>query len=258
MRRRSLYTLGLMAALGGSLRAGWKITTQTNTGSDQSVMTEYFSGGLKRTDHIDPQGHRYITVLDLDHLRQVIWNVDLREYLVVRLSRYSGFSALPLAQQVTVIDRTTTDTGERRTFFGRSARHLLTRETFHFEGGAPSQSERQTDGWYLDADTLPREKRGGGLAFLHVGKYRPNFKVNQSGPSTAGLAVLQKISDGESREWTIQVTELVEGPLDKQLFTPPPDFERVTTFPRDFPLNWTSRLQLLWEWFQDLLEPWGV
>jgi len=258
MRRRSLCTLGFLAAFGVSLRADWKITTQTNSESGQSVVSEYFSGGLKRTDSIDMQGHRHVTVLDLDHLRQIIWNMDLREYVVVRLSRYSGFSSLPLSQQVMVIDRATTDTGERRTFFGRPARRLLTRETSHAEGGAPSPSERQTDGWYIDADTLPREKRGGAVYYLAAGNTRPNVRVNQSGPSTAGLAVLQKISDGESREWTIEVTDLVEGPLDKQVFTPPPDFKRVVSFSEDYPLNWTRRLQLLWEWFQDLLEPSGV
>jgi len=262
MPGRTLCTLGLMAALGGSLRAGWKITTQTSTDSDRSVVTEYFSGGLRRTDQVDPQGRRYVVVLDFDHLRQIIWNLELRQYVVMRLPRYSGFTSLPLSQQITVIDRATIDTGERRAFFGRTARHLLTRETSHAEGSAANQSERQIDGWYVDSETLPREKRGGAVAFLHVaGNTRPNIKVNQSGPSTAGLPVSQKItltSGGESREWTIEVTELVEGSLNQEIFTPPTDFKRVITFPGDYPLNWTRRVQLLWEWFQDLLEPSGV
>ena len=249
-----------MAVLGGSLRADWKITTQTNSESGQSVVTEYFSGGLKRTDSVDPQGHRQVTVLDFDHLRQIIWNLDLRQYVIQPMTRYSGFSSRPLSPQVTVIDRATTDTGERRTFFGLAARHLVTRVTSHMEGDPPSHWERRIDGWYIDSDTLPREKRGGAAAFLSItaANTRPNIRVNQSGPSTAGLAVLQKISDGQSREWTIEVTESVEGPLDKQVFTPPPDFKRVISFSGDYPLNWTRRLQLLWEWCHDLLESSGV
>ena len=262
MRQLSLCTLGLMAALVGPLRAGWKITTQTNSESGQSVSTEYFSGGLKRTDQVDPHGRRYITVLDLDHMRQFLWNVDSREYIVVRLNRYAGFSPLPLSRQVTVIDRATTDTGERRTIFGRTARRLVTRETSHVEGGAPRPEERQIDAWYIDANTLPREKRGGAVAFLDVaGSARPNIRVNHSGPAATGLPVSETITstyNGESRKWTIEVTELVEGPLDMQVFTPPPDFKRRCHFTGDSSLPWIERIQLLWEWFEDALGSSGV
>jgi hypothetical protein len=241
-----------MAGLAGPVRAGWKITTQTNTGSDQSVLTEYFDGDLKRTDHTDSKGGRHVTVVDSNHPRQIIWNMDLQQYVVLRLTRrYEGFTLSP---QTIVVDQVTTDTGERRTIFGRTARHLLTRETSHVEGGATDQSERQADAWYVDADTLPREKRG---RFVHVlaAGIKPNIKVNRSGPATTGLAVWQKITlttPGETREWTIEVTELVEGPLSKDLFEPPPDFRRVISFPGDHPLSWTEQIQRRWEWLQDL------
>ena len=253
MRRGLLCTLGLMAGLADPVRAGWKITTQTNTASDQSVLTEYFDGELKRTDQTDSKGGPYVTVLDFNHPRQISWNMHLKQYVVVRLSpRYEGFTLSP---QTIVVDQVTTDTGERRTIFGRTARHLLTRETSHVEGGATDQSERQIDGWYVDADTLPREKRGGFVHVLAVGNTRPNIKVNRSGPATTGLAVWQKITlttPGETREWTIEVTELVEGPLSKDLFEPPPDFRRVISFTGDYPLSWTEQIQRRWEWLQDL------
>jgi hypothetical protein len=218
VHRGVFCTLGLTAALAGPVRAGWKITTQTSARAHQSVLTEYFEGGLKRTDEIDPKGLRHVTVVDFNHPRQIIWNMDLQQYVVVRLTRrYEGFTLSP---QTIVIDQVTTDTGERRTLFGRTARRLLTRETSHIEGGAANQSERQTDGWYVDADTLPREKRGGGVYFLAVGRTRPKIKVNHSGPSATGLAVWQKItaiSPDETCEWIVEVTELVEGPLSKDL-----------------------------------------
>jgi hypothetical protein len=226
--RRSLV---LMAASTAPMHAGWKITTQTSTGSDRSVVTEYFSGGLQRTDYADPTGRRYVTVLDSTHPRQIIWNMDLRQYVVVRLTRSDP---LPLSQQTIVIDQVTTDTGERRTFFGRTARRLVTHETSHVEGDATGTQERQTDGWYVDADTLPREKRSGFVHFLATGNTRPNMKVNRSGPATTGLAVWQKItftSPAGTHEWIVEVPELVEGPLGKDLFEPPKGFRRVICFP---------------------------
>ncbi len=172
-------------------------------------MTEYFDGGLKRTDHTDSKGGRYVTVVDFNHPRQISWNMDLQQYVVLRLTRrYEGFTLSP---QTIVVDQVTTDTGERRTIFGRTARHLLTRETSHVEGGATDQSERQTDALYVDADTLPPQKRGGSVYVLAAGNTRPNIKVNRSGTATTGLAVWQKITlttPGETREWSIEVTEL--------------------------------------------------
>lgn len=253
MRGSLFCTLGLTAALACPVRAGWKITTQTNAGPRQSVLTEYFDGGLRRTEQTDSNGHRYITILDFNRPRQILLNLDLRQYVVVRLTRrYEGFTLSP---ETIVIDQVTTDTGERRTIFGRTARHLLTRETSHVEGGATGPPEKQIDGWYIDADTLPREKRGGSVHLLAVGRTRPNIKVNHSGPATTGLAVWQKItsiSAEETREWIVEVTELVEGPLSKDLFEPPPDFRRVISFPGDHPLSWTQQIQRGWEWLEDL------
>ena len=253
MRRGLFCTLGLTAALAGPVRAGWKITTRTDTESVHSILTEYFDGGLRRTEQTDSNGHRYITILDFNHPRQILLNLDLQQYVVIRLTRrYEGFTLSP---ETIVIDQVTTDTGERRTIFGRTARHLLTRETSHVEGGGIGPPEKQIDGWYVDADTLPHEKRGGFVHFLAVGRSRPNIKVSHSGPATTGLAVWQKItsiSPEETREWTIAVTELVEGPLAKDLFEPPPDFRRVISFPGDYPLSWSQQIQRRWEWLEDL------
>lgn len=250
---RWLHSLALIASFTGTVHAGWKITTQTSSESYRSVVTEYFDGGLKRTDYLDQKGRRYVTVVDLDHARQTTWRPDLREYTVVRLNR--EFASLPLSPQITVVDQVTTDTGERRTLFGHTTRHLVTHETSHVEGSP--QSEKQTDAWYLDADTLPREKRGGSayvLAFSGANT-RPNIQVNHAGPAMTGLAVRQKVtitSSGYTHEWTMEVTELVEGPLGKDVFEPPGGFRRVTSFTEDRPLSWIERIQRQCEWFEDL------
>lgn len=252
MHQALLCAFGLVVAVSVPVRAGWKITTQTTAGSDQSVLTEYFDGGLRRTDYADPQGQRHVTVLDFNYPRQIIWNMDLHQYMVVRLAgRYEGFT---LSQQTIVIDQATTDIGERRNIFGRTARHLLTREISEVDGNV--HSVRRTDGWYVDSETLPREKRGASAYYLSAGKTRPNIKINHSGPAVTGLPVWQKItitSSGQTHEWIIEVTEMVEGPLTKDVFEPPRDFRRVISFPGDYPLSWTQQLQREWEWLEDLL-----
>jgi hypothetical protein len=70
------------------------------------------------------------------------------------------------AGPVITIDRATTDTGERRTFFGRTARHLITRER-----SSQSDGETLIDGWYIDLDGLPSTRREAVLVAL---PYRPN------------------------------------------------------------------------------------
>jgi len=75
------------------------------------------------------------------------------------------------------------------------------------------------------------------------------------------LAVLQNItitSSGQTHEWMIEVTELVEGPLRKDLFEPPKGFRRVISFPGDHPLSWTQQIQREWEWIEDLLSGVGI
>lgn len=85
-----------------------------------------------------------------------------------------------------VIERATVDTGERRDFFGRVARHLITHETRSNAGWSGSG---EIDGWYVDSEFLPREKRGTVVALLIAGDARPRVRVNQTGPAPAGLAV---------------------------------------------------------------------
>ena len=94
---------------------------------------------------------------------------------------------------------------------------------------------------------------------LLVGRLKPGVSIEQA---RAEMAVLYRQTiedelkthdDPSLRKWTIEVTELVEGPIDTQVFTPPPDFKRVIQFTGDSSLCWTERIQLLWEWFEDAL-----
>lgn len=249
-----------MATLGVPVHADWKITTVMRFQDGQSVQTEYFKGGLKRVDEVnDVNGghHEAITVLDMNRLRQTVWNTNLQEYMVARMRR--GIPLPPTGPEI-VIERATVDTGERKNLFGRVARHLVTHERRRNAGAIGlADSETEIDGWYVDSDLLPREKRGTAFHVLVAGNARPSFKVNQTGPAPSGLAVWKSeisrsVLPNGSRavnERTIEVTELIEALLPDEIFNPPAGFKRVLSFSGDRQPDWTDGFRLEWERFED-------
>jgi hypothetical protein len=81
------------------------------------------------------------------------------------------------------IEQNTTDTGERKQFFGRMARHLVTHIT---RSDGP---DTVTDAWYVDDPRLPSLRRSSGntVAVLTAGVGRqkpvvPRIEVKQTGP----------------------------------------------------------------------------
>lgn len=260
MRSGTISGLGLIIVLGSSLQADWKITTVSTATTGQQIETEYLKDGLKRRDFRNGVNGplRAVSVIDYKNLRDTAWDMKAREYMVQRLHRtYIGVTG-----PVIVIDIETADTGERQTMFGRAARHLITKERRHSESGASAKAdqwESRTDGWYIDADSLPAEKRGGFVSILTVGGQPPLLKVNRTGPTATGLALwLKKTSintmpngQRDDSALTVEVTEVFEGQLDRALFEPPPGFQRVISLPGNYPLPWGQQMRLRWEWLQD-------
>lgn len=248
MRLVSIRILGLIATMSVTLHADWKITTVTTAGGRRSVETEYFRGQLKRTDRVNPQnGDRWAELLDYGKRRQIVWDLAGRHQYVVTRMHYGVSRPIAAAGPVVTFERATTDTGERRTLFGRSARHLITHAT---RSDQPAW-ESITDGWYIDVNALPREKNPNAFSVLTVGGPRaPTFKVNQTGSVLSGLVVWQKeTSISPNTERTLEVTELVEAPLSKDVFRPPPGFRRA--IPEGRNQDWMDQLRLYWEWLED-------
>ena len=133
--KRIVCMFALTPMLGSVIYADWKIITRT---SDRNVA-EFFKGALMRRDFLPA----YTTVLDFDNRRQVNWRSDLRQYEIVEWPPQQP-SDSPSGPVIT-IERNTTDTGERRQFFGRPARRLVTRVT---RSDGP---EMVIDGWYIEA-----------------------------------------------------------------------------------------------------------
>src|SRR5215471_18767187 len=133
------------------LSADWKIVTRTG----DRTLTEYFKGSLSRTD----SSKAYTTVMDSEHRRQVNWRNDLRQYEIVEWPPEVRPNA---SGPAIVIEWQTTDTGERKQFFGRTARHLVSRVT---RSDGP---ETVIDGWYINAPGLPKGTSGSGGYFTFV------------------------------------------------------------------------------------------
>jgi hypothetical protein len=228
--KRIVGMFALTPMLGSVLYADWKIITRT---SDRKVA-EFFKGALTRRDSLPA----YTTVLDFDNRRQVNWRSDLRQYEIVEWPPQQP-SDSPSGPVIT-IERNTTDTGERRQFFGRTARRLVTRVT---RSDGP---EMVIDGWYIEAPGLPKWKTGAGGSILilttNVGGQRPappRIEVKQTGPVPGGLPVWLKITSSvvlsgglhHQDESVSEVTDLMEGTLSDKLFQPPDGYQRVANLP---------------------------
>lgn len=237
------YTVVLLAlaALAPMARADWKVTTALTSPFGSTSTTEYFRGALHRIDSRD-----FVSIVDSDRMRQTAWNTRTRQYWVHRV-RPGHVPAPPPSGSVVSIDLETTDTGERRPIFGRTARHLVTVER---RGAA----ESRIDGWYVDADSLPPALRAGGhVAVLSAGGAPPVLLVTHKGPRLSGLPVFEKTIAPDGREFTREVTELYEGPLDPALFRPPPGFEWVPSMPDRLPASWFDRALTWWDWLLEWL-----
>ena len=250
--RRILFWFALTPLLITPLLADWKIVT-TNDGH---TTTEYYKGASLRTD----ASTVYTTVADFEHRKQITWRNDLRQYTVLDWPP-PPTPADPSSRPVIKIERTTTDTGERKQFFGRTARHLITRT---LRDGL----ETQTDGWYIDAPGLPRWKLGGGTAIAvltsSVGNQKPvtpQIDLKRTGPAPEGLPVLLKTTShiampgapAHTFENSSQVIELDEAPLPDRLFQPPDGYQRVdqlSTAANPTPRDWAQYAQYEWRRMQ--------
>ena len=238
------------------LSADWKIVTRT----EDHTLTQYFKGALTRTD----SSPEYTTVTDSEHRHQVNWRNDLHQYEVVEWPPAIRPNSSPAT--VINIERHTTDTGQRKQFFGRTVRHVVSR-VIRSDG-----PETVIDGWYIEAPELPKWKSGSGgsiavLTLAVAGQIPapPRIELKQVGPAPEGLAVWQKTtstvalpgSSHHNYESVSEVTELLERALSDKLFQPPDGYQRVTNLPyavsRPAPRTWAELIRARWQQVTDWL-----
>jgi len=161
----------------------------------------------------------------------------------------SAEAALPITKRVQI---TTLDNGEHEKIFGHIARHVITTiKQTDLDSSHPTTTESVTDGWYIDLEQniscKPKLSKGNkthGYALLFVGKStlpvgrseytyigarECGFAVKEIQTSTSAAFPGLRNSSGSIYE--SEVTELVEGPLDPDLFEVPADFKYVEHIP---------------------------
>jgi hypothetical protein len=281
--------------LQSSKNPGIKMTIRRVFAGNPSEQTIYIHGDRKRTEFRNYVGQAKadgsqqwlsgprlaaITRCDLEQVFEL--NLDAAEYvsapyppkpLTQEVIEARGLGKLHMyrSRKTTLrIEKATTDTGERKEFFGHIARHvIIVRKQIPFEGSHSEPQETVTDGWYIDLDPqvscdqrLSKGKRTHG--YVVVGKQpaeKPEFV--DVGESETGFALqLVMISKGtytlpngtkkqtNSKSETL-VTQLELGSLDPELFEIPPGFRHVQQIERNPRVSApSSRITDFWERFK--------
>jgi len=183
------------------------------------------------------------TTLILDPSRKQYMELKPRPAVLLTLARWI---VRPRDSGKTVhIYYETRDTGERKDFFGRTARHVITRERIAAEPGACTLSQdAETDGWYI---ALPGERRT--RAEVRALGDRPchDQVIRHGEPAWPGFAMLSV--RGQIKQ---EVLEFSTAPLDRKLFEAPADYKRT-----DPPTNsWIQDLNWQWPMLQRAIETW--
>ncbi|HET9181617.1 MAG TPA: hypothetical protein VFP59_05755 [Candidatus Angelobacter sp.] len=267
---------------------GVKIVTRQVTGGFTDLRTEYLTPDRMRNEWQTRAGewsgppmasivqrgqHDHVYVMDLQAHEYVTYETDSLAGPVRSQSKPVASSGGTLQ-----ILTNSVDTGERKKFFGRIARHIITRERRIPSPGACSLgSESQTDGWYLDASSVPewsQPKSGYGVVIASVVAAEPatncqdkmdKIEVHHTGvelgfPVKVTTTVESQVPgrNGKLRmlasTWHSEILELNQGPLDPALFQVPANFRQVASLKSWIPALPPGQELTGWEWLKAKLE----
>jgi hypothetical protein len=270
----SLVLLALaIPFLQSSDRSGTAITVQSNVRGNQAQRTTYIQPDRQRMEYrnsfgagrgTEPvYGPRLVRIVRCDLGQSFELNLDTQEYtstpyppkpLTPEELEARGLDNRPQqpAAPTIRVEIKTTDTGERKEIFGRTARHVITTTTqTPLAGSHSSPQDSVSDGWYIDFDQQlscdpKRTGSGNGTIFSYVSS--GNAKVPMEKPEfiTIGdretgfpldLTQTSKspshLPDGTVTRFESRVTRFEEGPLDPALFEIPSGFKHVYRIERN-------------------------
>jgi hypothetical protein len=222
-----------------------KITTKSTAGGQTFTSTTYIKGARQRTE-----GMGYTTIYQCDLKRTIQINDKTRTYLITPQAGKSGAQGANSHNPAGATRRggvityttTTTDTGERKTILGLTARHLKSKTVVAASEGACNSMnmEMESDGWYADV--------ADGISCLTEDSIASSFNqsdcVDEIRYKTVGTAKLghpfmvttvMKFNTGAdgptmpATSSTQEVTELSSAKLDAALFEIPAGYREVKT-----------------------------
>jgi hypothetical protein len=292
------------AAPAPSAAAGIKLTRRfSSPGGIGNEQTLYIEGDRRRSEFRNATGSptkpggtiqvnygpRLASIQRCDLGQMFELNLDDRQYVVAPYPplpltkeqmkarglstdfRLRYFSDKPTLKE----EITTVDTGERKSFFGHTARHVITtRREIPLEGSPSQPSETVSDGWYIDLNTrLSCDRRppsaGHTYAFIAAGdepierrtivaegKMETGFPIELKTTTRSSMV----LPDGTKKPFTsineMRVTDLEEKPLDPALFEVPSSFRKVNAIRRNPPASLSASVSTwaaIKQWFSNVL-----
>jgi hypothetical protein len=211
---------------------------------DTTRTVYYRSGAMRKKDSLgDKTTASFSSIANCDTKTGFLVDLNVREYRTYKVVKFWPISQLQdylqkNPERAVPIDSHTVDTGERKTFFGHPAKHLVTTNR-RGPDKSSSGGEEILDGWYIDHEgpdnncdpdyvhSEPLYAVGTTLA-----TYPDVAQFHHTGPLPAGLAVkltyTSKLSKDGSPGRTMTdertVEELSDSPLSRSLFELPPGF----------------------------------
>ncbi|QQS39828.1 MAG: hypothetical protein IPM63_10610 [Acidobacteriota bacterium] len=225
--------------------ANVKVRTERTSAGQTYEDTVYIKEKRRRTETMNGA---LVNITQCDAGREISMNPALKTYTVSEFgnSGQTGTATVaatgsgsPATRGGTVTTTSTVkDTGERKQFFGYTARRIKTVIVIESSADAcaVNNSKMETDGWYID-ETF------GFDCGASAGEYRPvpavngggcrdNYVTKTNGTAKKGFAVFEKtliFNEGrEPFEMTTEVREISKEPLDDALFEVPDDYRQVT------------------------------
>jgi len=177
----------------------------------------------------------------------------------------------PAGPPVLRVETTTSDTGERKNFFGHVARHVITTmKQTALDGSQRQPLDLVTDAWYVDLETRlscePWATSGIGVRAIPTPAMLADRKVEfiEKGVPATGFAVESKNTwhgvakqvDGTRKEISFtsvtNITQFAEGALDPALFEVPPSFRKVQQIDRNPPMTLTEAWDSTRQWLKNI------
>jgi len=244
---RAALMLLCFAAFAAEARADVKIKSRQTMQGQTYENATYIKGKRQRTEQM---GGQSVTIQQCDLRRDIQIMPQLKAYTIrsydsantatTTTQTVNAQASTPTKGGVITSIVTTRDTGERKTMFGYTARHIITTiETkSSTDACTPMDSKMETDGWYIDAAfalecdierasayRVPQQKSG----------CQDRYETKTVGAAKRGYAVWEKMTsfgpDGrESFSMVNEVIELSQATLDPSLFEVPADYREVKDF----------------------------
>ncbi len=228
-------------------------TVFTDTGARPDVQNPdttrtvyYRSGAMRKKDGLgDKTTASFSSIANCDKKTGFLIDFQAREYRTYRVVRLWSMTQLhdylqKSPDRAVPIESHTVDTGERKTFFGHPAKHLVTTNRREPDKSS-SGGEEIFDGWYIDhegPDSNCAPDYAHSEPYYVVGTMLATYpdvaQFHHTGPLPTGLAVkltftlkLAAAKDGSAgRTMTDErtVEDLSDSPLSPSLFEVPPGF----------------------------------